>query len=128
MRRVFADTFYWVALLSDRDEYHAHVRKVSGNLGSFVIVTTHEVLGEVLTYFSGTGAAGRVAAGRQISLVLTSADAEVLPQTAESFSRGSALYCARPDKGYMEAMRGLGLREILSGDRHFEQEGFTLLL
>ena len=45
-----------------------------------------------------------------------------------------ALYGARPDKGYslvdcisMEAMRREGLTEVLTNDRHFEQEGFRTL-
>ena len=45
-----------------------------------------------------------------------------------------ALYEARPDKGYsltdcisMQTMRQEGLSEVLTNDRHFEQEGFRAL-
>jgi predicted nucleic acid-binding protein len=45
-----------------------------------------------------------------------------------------ALYGARPDKGYsltdcisMQTMRKEGLTEVLTNDRHFEQEGFRAL-
>ena len=45
-----------------------------------------------------------------------------------------ALYNARPDKGYsladcisMQIMRREGLTDVLTNDRHFEQEGFRAL-
>jgi len=47
---------------------------------------------------------------------------------------GLNLFRARPDKGYslfdcvsLEAMRKEGLTEVLTNDRHFEQEGFRAL-
>jgi predicted nucleic acid-binding protein len=58
----------------------------------------------------------------------------VIPQSRESFLAGLQLYRARPDKGYslvdcisMQAMRKEGLSEVLTNDRHFEQEGFRAL-
>ena len=57
-----------------------------------------------------------------------------LISTRESFLSGMALYEARPDKGYslvdcisMQTMRKEGLTEVLTNDRHFEQEGFRAL-
>jgi predicted nucleic acid-binding protein len=47
MRRVFADTSYWIALLNDRDQGHAAARAISQTLPQPGIVTTQEVL----TYF-----------------------------------------------------------------------------
>jgi predicted nucleic acid-binding protein len=51
-----------------------------------------------------------------------------------SFQAGFDLYAARPDKGYsltdcvsMNTMRREGLTEVLTNDRHFEQEGFKAL-
>jgi predicted nucleic acid-binding protein len=47
---------------------------------------------------------------------------------------GFELYVARPDKGYsltdcisMQTMRRDGLTDVLTNDRHFEQEGFRAL-
>ncbi len=52
----------------------------------------------------------------------------------ESFISGLQLYRARSDKGYsmtdcisMQTMRREGLTEVLTNDRHFEQEGFRTL-
>ena len=58
----------------------------------------------------------------------------VIPQSRESFLAGLELYRARPDKGYsltdcisMHTMRQHGITEVLTNDRHFEQEGFRVL-
>ena len=51
MSRVFADTYYWIALLNDRDHGHAAVKAISQTLGQATIVTTQDVLSEVLTFF-----------------------------------------------------------------------------
>jgi predicted nucleic acid-binding protein len=58
----------------------------------------------------------------------------VIPQTRGSFLAGFALYQARSDKGYsltdcisMQTMRHSGLTDVLTNDRHFEQEGFRAL-
>jgi predicted nucleic acid-binding protein len=58
----------------------------------------------------------------------------VIPQSRSSFLAGLDLYTQRPDKGYslvdcisMQTMRKEGLTEVLSNDRHFEQEGFRAL-
>jgi hypothetical protein len=53
MSRVFADTYYWIALLNDRDEGHAAAQAASQSLVQATIITTHKVLAEVLTYFCG---------------------------------------------------------------------------
>ena len=66
--------------------------------------------------------------------ILTNPNITVLPQTHESFLEGLALYEQRPDKHYsltdcisMNVMRQHRLTEVLTHDRHFEQEGFRLL-
>ena len=54
-RTVFADTFYWIALIFPRDAFHAAVSSFSRTLGSVRLVTTDEVLTEVLSHFAGLG-------------------------------------------------------------------------
>ena len=58
----------------------------------------------------------------------------VVPPNRGSFHGGLELYRARPDKGYslvdcisMQTMRREGLTDVLTNDRHFEQEGFRAL-
>jgi len=55
MSQVFADTYFWIALLNDKDQGHAAAQAVSQSLGQATIVTTQEVLSEVQTQFSGYG-------------------------------------------------------------------------
>src|SRR5262245_1190262 len=55
MRSLFADTFYRVALLNPGDAFHARVTAFGNTLGSARIVTTDEVLTEVLNWFCQWG-------------------------------------------------------------------------
>jgi predicted nucleic acid-binding protein len=135
MRRVFADTAYWIALANPRDQWHPRAVKASRTLKGAEIITTEEVLVEFLAHFSGFGRLMREGAVRYAENVLGNPGIVVLPQSHQSFLDGLTLYKARPDKGYslvdcisMEAMRRGGMNEILSHDAHFAQEGFRLLM
>ncbi len=55
MRRVFADTGYWVALLNPRDQLHEKAQDLSRKMGEICIVTSEMVLAEVLNDFSKRG-------------------------------------------------------------------------
>lgn len=134
VRTLFADTFYWIALLDPGDAFHAAVLALNGTLGTVRLVTTDEVFTEVLTFFSRGGPLWRSRAALMVRRTRSSPDVDVLPQTRADFDPALALYEARPDKEYsltdcrsMLAMRSLGLTEVLSNDHHFTQEGFTIL-
>ena len=134
MKAVFADTFYWTALTSTEDSSHARAVYLSRSLQPDKIVTTDEVLDEYLAYFSSARPSVRVQAGNTVAGLLENARVFVVPQSRESFISGLELYRARPDKGYsltdcisMQTMRREGLTDILTNDRHFEQEGFRAL-
>jgi predicted nucleic acid-binding protein len=125
----FADTFYWIALIHRKDARHQAVVEFSRTFTS-LLATTDEVLTEVLA-FSSSDEALRNAAGRIVRRVLSAAAVRVIPQSRQSFMDGLDLYEARPDKGYsladcisMQTMRREGLVDVLTNDRHFEQEGF----
>jgi uncharacterized protein len=133
-RALFADAFYWVALILPRDSQHVRVLSFSQSLRAVSIVTTDEVLTEVLNHFSHFGSYWRFKAAELVRDLRRDAQITVLPQTRTDFDAALALYEARLDKEYslvdcrsMVAMRSLGLTEVLSNDRHFEQEGFTVL-
>lgn len=94
------------------------------------MVTSDEVLTEFLTYCAGNPLLRR-AAGEAVVQLQGDPDIRILAQDRNSFQEGLRLYNARPDKGYsltdcisMEAMRREEIREVLTNDRHFEQEGF----
>ena len=130
MNRVFADTFYWVALTNRKDSANRAVLEFSRSLTSAIIFTTDEVLTELLS-FSSSDPRLRLGAALAVQDILAGGNVRVIPQSRHSFLGGLALYQARPDKGYsltdcisMQAMRRQGLIEVLTNDRHFEQEGF----
>jgi predicted nucleic acid-binding protein len=132
---VFADTFYWIALLNPADKWHQDARAFGRANAETRLVTTEGVLTEVLNYFSETGERMRRAAAALCEQTLTHANTLVLSQTREAFSHGFELYKARPDKGYsltdcisMIEMRTRNISDVLTHDRHFVQEGFNVLL
>lgn len=133
-RMLFADTFYWVALLNPRDAFHAPVTSFDSSLSATRLVTTDEVLTEVLNWFSRFGPRWRSEAATLVHELRSDPDVDVLAQTRGDFDAALALYEARPDKSYsltdcrsMLALRALGMTEVLSNDPHFSQEGFTIL-
>jgi uncharacterized protein len=130
---VFADTFYWIALVNSRDSAHAAVLGYSRNLGSRLVLTTDEVLIELLA-FCASDPQLRLEAALTVQDILATRGVRVVPQSRECFLSGLALYQSRPDKGYsltdcisMQTMRHEGVTEALTNDRHFEQEGFRAL-
>jgi predicted nucleic acid-binding protein len=133
-RVLFADTFYWVALLNPRDAFHTTVMAFSRTLASARVVTTDEVFTEVLNYWGAAGPNWRGLAVAQVRDLRNDPAIDVLPQTRRDFDAALALYEARPDEGYsltdcrsMVALRALGVTEVLTNDHHFTQEGFTIL-
>jgi len=134
VKRIFADSLYWVALANKRDEWHEAVQKVSKTLGEFRIVTTDEVLTEFLTSLSG-GEFWRKKAAGLVRAILEDTNVTVIRQTHSLFLMGLDLFEKRPDKEYsltdcisMEKMRSQGLNEVLTNDHHFEQENYTVLI
>jgi uncharacterized protein len=135
MSRVFADTYYWIALLNDRDQGHAAARAISQTLQGATLVTTQEVLSEVLTYFCEHGSYVRQTVTAFVRNILIAPAITIHPQSDGSFLSGLALYEARPDKEYsltdcitMLTMGQEGITGVLTDDDHFTQEGFTKLL
>lgn len=135
MKSVFADTHYWLALANPRDQWHEPAKRAKAALGTALLVTTDEVLGEFLTGMSRGGPELRQAAVAMVRKILANPNIRVLPQTRDSFLRALKRYEARRDKAYsladcasMNAMDGEGIREILTHDHHFEQEGFAVLI
>jgi len=135
MKLVFADAQYFVALINDKDQSHPAALTISQALQGVTLVTTEEVLTEVLAYFAERGRHLRQVAAAYVDDILADPEIVVRRQTHQSFLSGFALFKARPDKGHsltdcisMEAMRRDGISEILTHDGHFAQEGFTILL
>jgi len=135
MRRAFADTVYWLALARPTDQWKEAAKRAKEALGECILVTTDEVLTEFMAGMASLGPELRQLAAGVVRQTLANANITVLPQSRDSFLRGVTLYEQRLDKGYslvdcisMETMRREGLTEVLTSDRHFQQEGFRVLI
>ena len=135
MAAVFVDTSHHIAILIRSDHLHQQALEASRRVASAQFVTTQPVLVELLAYVSSRGSSGRTAALAYLDELRASPTAIVVPQTAALFEAGLDLYRRRPDKGYsltdcmsMIVCRQRRIKQVLTHDRHFEQEGFQILL
>jgi uncharacterized protein len=134
VKLVFANTVYWIALINPKDEWRKQARATNALLIDAQIITTDSILIEVLNFFAEHGNEARRRAVSIVEQLLTNPKIEVVPQTHDNFLAGLTLYKARADKGYsltdcisMITMRERNITEVLTHDRHFAQEGFTVL-
>ncbi|NDJ19982.1 type II toxin-antitoxin system VapC family toxin [Myxacorys almedinensis] len=134
MKQVFADTFYWLALLNSRDEWHNTALKMVDTLEDVQIVTIDEVLVEVLNALSAYGTRMRQRTVETVKEFANEPNVLHIPQSRSTFANGLALYEQRLDKEYsltdcisMQTMRQMGIVEVLTEDKHFTQEGFIIL-
>ena len=99
------------------------------------LVTTDEILTEFLTGISRVSPAVREQALNAVQEMLSNGRIRVIPQTRPSFLDGLNRFRRRLDKSYslqdciaMNVIETEGITEILTSDRNFEQEGFTILM
>lgn len=135
MSRFFVDTKYFVASFQENDQWHARAVEVEEYVAGSDFVTTDSVLCELLNYFSRYGNETRREVAALVHDILANARFLVIEDSRATFLNALELYESRLDKGYsltdcisMNACRELGIKEILTHDRHFEQEGFKILL
>jgi uncharacterized protein len=132
MRAVFADSYYYLAFVNERDAGHGVALEYSRNyLGPSV--TTEWVLAEVADALSEP-------AQRPIFLELmarlrTEPGVMIIEASHDLFGRGIALFSQRPDKSWsltdcisFVVMQEHELTQALTADHHFEQAGFVSLL
>jgi predicted nucleic acid-binding protein len=135
MKRLFADTFYWVASITPGDPWHSLTVQAVKALGQVNVVTTEEVLVEFLSAYAGRGEYLRKIAIQTVRSIMDNQQVTLVPQTHGSFLEGLSLYAQRSDKAYslvdcisMHTMREMGLTDVLTNDHHFTQEGFNVLI
>jgi predicted nucleic acid-binding protein len=135
MTPIFADTCYWIALLNRKDQLHATAVAAQTKIGNAKLVTTDEVLTEVLNFFGQYGSSLRSAAAQTVKAVRSAARVTVAPQSRQTFDEALDLYENRPDKTYsltdcrsFALMRHESITVALTADKHFVQEGFTTML
>jgi predicted nucleic acid-binding protein len=132
MKRVFADTFYFLAVLNPKDRAHARALAYTSSFNG-EMVTTAWVLTELGDALSDPT--------NRMEFIATLKDLEANPQVRivaandALFQDGVKLYAARPDKKWsltdcisFVVMTREGITEALTGDHHFEQAGFLACL
>jgi predicted nucleic acid-binding protein len=132
MRAVFADTHYFLALLDSAEKHHANAVEAAGD-AELRIVTTEWVLAEFGdAYCHPADRADFVLLYRAL---LNHPRVKIIPADTFLFQRGVTLFEQRRDKDWsltdclsFVSMRDEGITEVLTGDKHFEQAGFTVLL
>ncbi len=127
MKAVFADTFFYLALLDESEPDHE--RALAESKISRLIVTTEFVLLEL-----GNACAHAEDHADFLALVAgmrASSRVKIIPISSELFNRGLGRMRERSDKHWsltdcvsFVVMEDEGLREALTGDQHFEQAGF----
>lgn len=135
MKRIFADSVYWIAVINPADQWFESVHAAASVIQEGVIVTTHEILIETLNFYAEKGEKKRDAISDLVRSILLDVRIEKIPATEENFLDGLDLYERRRDKGYsltdcisMNICRKYKIKDVLTHDDHFRQEGFNELL
>ncbi len=135
MNRLFCDTLYFTALVNPKDQWHQSAIEIEPLVESVDLVTTEEVLIELLNFYSEFGKRMRFEVSTFVRKLLLNPKFEIVGRSEISFLDALELYDSRLDKGYsltdcisMNVCRELNINEILTHDHHFEQEGFKILL
>ena len=133
MRRIFADTSYWMGLVNPRDQIHQKAVSVTRQLSSESLLTTDMVLAEVLNSFSDS--LYREAVGRMVASLRQDQSLTIVPQTRTQFENALQRYRQAADKGWsltdcasFQVMEAEQIRAALTHDQHFAQAGFETLL
>ncbi len=135
MKKVFADTSGWLALVIKSDFLHGKAVEVYQKLlnQNFNFVTHDGILLEVGNGLSSVKA--RNTALRLKEKIENSKRIELVSLSPELIEAGWNLYAERPDKDWgiidcvsFVVMQRHGITEALTADQHFEQSGFIKLL
>ena len=135
MDEVFADTGYWIALISARDDLRESAVQATNNLGNRRLVTSEMVLVEVLNHFARLGDIARKTAAETIIGLKNDSNTEVIEQNTEQFESAVYRYANRLDQNWslvdcssFVLMEERGIRDALAQDIDFVQAGFNALL
>jgi hypothetical protein len=129
---VFADTSYFIALVNADDEAHEEAARYTAAFAG-EIITTEWVLNEFANFLAKPP-------NRQLFVSMLHGlrdDPRVVIVSASeaTFGAGATLYAQRLDKEWsitdcisFLVMKNRGIKDALTKDHHFEQDGFQCLL
>jgi predicted nucleic acid-binding protein len=129
---VFADTAYYLALVSARDALHARAVALSEVL-SEPVVTSAWVIQELADALAAPPA--RAGFLHLLDTLVADPATTIVAPELSLWQRGLQLYRGRPDRLWsltdclsFEIMRERGITRALTSDHCFEQAGFRALL
>jgi predicted nucleic acid-binding protein len=133
MTEVFADTYYFIAVLGPDGPERRRALQVGGATSGRRLITTAWVMTEVGSFMRRPHE--RTAFVELVKKLEAINNALLLPAEADLWSRGLKLYESRLDKEWslvdcvsFVVMNDRKLTDALTGDHHFEQAGFRALL
>jgi uncharacterized protein len=137
MKKVFADTGFWIALFYRDDQYHQNAIKLSRQvtLEKISIFTSEMVLVEFLNFFTRFNPQIRYDMAVWVTQVREDPAITVIPQSSIQSERAVAFYLDRVDQQWSLTdcssfllMTELRITDALAHDKHFQQAGFRALL
>lgn len=130
--KVFMDTLFVIALINQRDTYHAKASELADVYDGKPLLTTDVVLLEI------GNALARNFKRQAIEVIdnfLTSSEVEIVRLSPQLFEQAYLLYKQYQDKewGLLDCvsfvvMRQAGISAALTFDQHFTQAGFRALM
>ncbi|MBI1832495.1 MAG: type II toxin-antitoxin system VapC family toxin [Planctomycetes bacterium] len=131
MTPVFADTYYYLALVNPKDESHAKAIAFAKSATRPMVVTDW-VITEVA---DGLCAAANRPVFARLLKIIQSPSTEIVHFDSSLMDRGLQLFAERQDKDWpltdcisFVVMQDRGIMEALTADHHFVQAGFVALL
>ena len=136
---IFVDTWAWVALACNRDQYHGRVRAEHARLqrDGHLYVTTDFILSELIAHLYTTLTPAQAQAF--INSLLAAADAgtsQLVHVSPQQFRRAWQMrqkYDNKPGISFVDftsmiVMQDLGITQVFTGDAHFQQVGLGFSL
>jgi uncharacterized protein len=132
MTTVFADSYYYLAQVNERDDGHTKAVEFAKSFRGQIVTTEWALteVGDALAQSQKRGVFLQILEDEQNDSQTT-----IVPASHELFARGVALFSARSDKDWsltdcisFVVMEELGINEALTVDHHFQQAGFVPLL
>jgi predicted nucleic acid-binding protein len=131
----YVDAMYYIALVNPRDTFHRRAHELTVAIKEEPKITSEPILTELLDHFSTKGSYFRIVAHDLVDAIRNDPTTSIVSQTPELWHAGLELYRHRPDKGYshidcmsMEICKARKIKQVLTHDHHFAQEGFEILL
>lgn len=132
MKRTFVDTFFVVALVNERDQYHEKAVELSLEYERKLVLTTDAVLLEISNSLVRNYKKESIVI---IEKFLTTAETELIRLDATLFNKAFELYKTHADKSWglvdcisFVVMKEHGINDALTCDKHFAQAGFRALM